>query len=167
MKHPLSLCYIVTVPQGGARGRRHPTSEEWKVALRVRLEDLGWSDGELARRLGVSPEAISYLFAKAVTSTLRPRIEELVGWPRPENMPRPPSQLAVGSRRPAPATTSAPAPPPPPPPQTPSQEPTAAINSGQLAELISYYQALNTENKARLVERAHSLFDGEDPKKGH
>jgi transcriptional regulator with XRE-family HTH domain len=131
------------VPKGGTSGQRHATDEEWKGALKLRLEELGWSNAEFARRLGVTPGAVTHLFKKAVTSTLRPRIEKLVGWPDPA-----PSRLAVGTRRSSdPETTPVPS--------------KGEINSGELAELISLYQSLNSENRVRLIERAHTLRDGE------
>jgi transcriptional regulator with XRE-family HTH domain len=131
------MCYmLVDVPKGGTSGQRHATDEEWKEALKLRLEVLGWSDAELARRLGVTPGAITHLFKKAVTSTLRPRIEKLTGWP---DVPTdPPSRFASGTRRKL-----------------------APADPGQLAELISLYQALNSDNRVRLIERAQALRDGE------
>jgi hypothetical protein len=126
------------VPRGGTSGERYPTDEEWKEALRLRLEELGWSNAELSRRLDVTPAAITHLFKKALTSTLKPQIEKLVGWP---DQPSPPSRVAIGTPR--------------------RSSPSRGINSEQLAELITYFQALNQENRLRLLERAHALWDGE------
>lgn len=130
------------VPKGGTTGQRHATDEEWKEALRLRLDEIGWSQVELARRLGVTPGAITHLFKKAVTSTLRPRIEQLVGWPDAD-APRTPTRLAAGT------------------------EPGSDEISRQLAELIGLFQALSTANRLRLVERAHALWEAQgDARKG-
>lgn len=134
---------LTPVPKGGTSGERYPTDEEWKEALKLRLEELGWKNAELARRLNVTPAAITHLFKKAVSSTLRPEIEKLVGWPD-ANRPSPPSRVAIGTPRPRSLSS-----------------PTRGINSEQLAELISYFQALSQENRLRLLERAHALWDGE------
>jgi hypothetical protein len=128
------------VPKGGTTGERYPTDEEWKEVLKLRLGELGWSNAELARKLNVTPAAITHLFKKAVTSTLKPEIEKLVGWPD-VNAHSSPSRMAIGTRRPS--STS------------------RGINSEQLAELISYFQALSQENRVRLLERAHALWDSE------
>jgi hypothetical protein len=128
------------MPRGGTSGERYPTDEEWKEALKLRLVELRWSNAELARKLDVTPAAITHLFKKAVSSTLKPEIEKLVGWPD-VNAPSLPPRMAIGTRRPS--STG------------------RGINSEQLAELISYFQALSQENRVRLLERAHALWDGE------
>ena len=136
------------VPKGGIGGPRFPTNEEWKEAIKLRLEEIGWSYSELARQLGVTPAAITHLFAKATSSTLRPRIEDLLGWP--EHGPHAPGQFPAGTARTA-ATE----------PTDPKATARNNVASGQLAELISYFQALNPENKVRVIERAHTLWEGE------
>lgn len=140
------------MPRGGAIGERFITDEEWKEAVKLRLEFLQWSNVELARRLGVTPSAITNLFKKSRTSTLKPKIEELIGFPDRSAMPSPPSQFATGSRRPR-----APEP-------EPLPEPLPAANreemaSEQLAELILHFSALDGEGRVRLIERAHTLRD--------
>jgi len=113
----------------------------------LRLKELGWSDSEFARKLGVTAGAVNYLLTKAVSSTLRPKVEKLLGWPE-SGPPGPPTRLAVGSRRSTP----------PAPPASHGREKT---NTEQLAELIDHFQALNQENRVRLIERASALRDGE------
>jgi transcriptional regulator with XRE-family HTH domain len=124
------------VPKGGTIGQRQATDEEFKAWLRLRLDELGWSNVELARRLGVTPGAITHLFKKAVTSTLRPKIEMLLGR---ADADAPVAGLAAGTR--------------------PSSSTSREAHTEQLAELISYFQSLNSENRVRLIERARSLWD--------
>jgi hypothetical protein len=136
------------VPKGGATGQRYPTDDGWKEAVRLRLKELDWSDSEFARKLSVTTGAVNYLLTKAVSSTLRPKVEKLLGWPE-SRPPGPPTRLAVGSRRSAPSA---------PPAASQGREKT---NTEQLAELIDHFQALNHENRVRLIERASALRDGE------
>ena len=116
----------------------------------MRLKELRWSDSEFARRLGVTTGAVNYLLTKAVSSTLRHKADTLLGWPQ-SGPPGPPARLAVGSRRSAPSAPTPPAP-------SHGREKT---NTEQLAELIDHFQALNHENRVRLIERASALRDGE------
>lgn len=120
----------------------------------MRLKELGWNDSEFARRLKVTTGAVNYLLTKSVSSTLRPKVETLLGWPR-SPPPGPAPRLAVGSRRSTPA---------PPAPVAAALAPAHGrekTNTEQLAELIDHFQALNHENKVRLIERASALRDGE------
>jgi hypothetical protein len=114
----------------------------------LRLKELDWSDSEFARKLGVTTGAVNYLLTKAVSSTLRPKVARLLGWPE-SGPPGPPTRLAVGSRRSAPSA----------PPAPHGREKT---KTEQLAELIDHFQALNHENRVRLIERASALRDGEN-----
>lgn len=74
----------IVQPLQPKEGAAWPTPKRWKDAVKLRLEELGWNQSDLAREVTkyveTTPAAISYLFAKAKQSSLVPYIEKVIGW---------------------------------------------------------------------------------------
>lgn len=72
---------VILKPKEGAAS---PTPPHWKTAVKLRLEEMGWSQSDLSRELAkvveTTPQAISYTLSKAKQSSLRPFIDDLL-WP--------------------------------------------------------------------------------------
>lgn len=77
-------------------GQRRPkgpfktATVEWKIRVRERLKELGWTRARLAEESGATPEAITQLLEPEVrpprkTSSTRymPAIHKALGWPPP------------------------------------------------------------------------------------
>lgn len=64
---------------GPGEGVSHPTPDEWKAAVKKTLDELGWSQAELAERIGATAAALSHVLTKAKHSTLRVPIDEIIG----------------------------------------------------------------------------------------
>jgi len=70
-------------------GPGEPTTDEWKQALKFRLEDeLDWSHEDLANRVGLSRAAISHILKKGIYSAYVHKINAAVGWKTDEDWKR-------------------------------------------------------------------------------
>lgn len=67
----------------GAKSVPYAIDTAWKHAVRVRLAEMDWSASDLARKVGTTPQAISYVLGRAATSSLIPAIHDALGWDRP------------------------------------------------------------------------------------
>ena len=66
------------------KGPAIPTSKEWKDRVRARIDELGISQNELARRAKIRQSSLSAaLAADSVQTTVMPEIHKALGWDPP------------------------------------------------------------------------------------
>jgi transcriptional regulator with XRE-family HTH domain len=66
------------------QGPAYPISPEWQERVRARIDELGWSQNELARRAKISKSSLSKSLADgAVQSTCMRELHAVLGWPPP------------------------------------------------------------------------------------
>jgi transcriptional regulator with XRE-family HTH domain len=119
------------------------TPDEWKAALKARLEELGWSYTELAEKIGISRAAVSHIVNSGLASSHVEAIERAVGGLKKK------AEQAWKAAEVAAAKEKL------------AKSPAAPRPAADVAELLSYFQELSPEHKARVVERARTLWEEE------
>jgi transcriptional regulator with XRE-family HTH domain len=80
----------------GPSGPAYPITRQWQEAVRARMEELGWSQYDLAKAVGCTQPAIAWVLRpQAKQTSLVPRIHKALGLTKPE----PPSTEAVAPLR--------------------------------------------------------------------
>ena len=123
------------------------TPDEWKAALKARIEELGWSYTQLAEKVGISRAAISHIINTSLASSHKDAIEEAVGGLGGKKAEQGWKAAEVAAAKEKLATRSA--------------APAAPRSAADVAELLSYFQELSPAHKARVVERARTLWEEE------
>lgn len=119
------------------------TPDEWKAALKARLEELDWSYTDLAEKIGVSRAAVSHIVNTGLASSHVDAIEHAVGGLKKK------AEQAWKAAEVAAAKEKL------------AKPPAAPRPAADVAELLSYFQELSPEHKARVVERARTLWEEE------
>jgi lambda repressor-like predicted transcriptional regulator len=66
------------------KGPAYPISRQWQEDVLARIDELGISQNELARRAKISKASLSEALADgAIQSTVMPEIHRALGWPVP------------------------------------------------------------------------------------
>lgn len=77
-----SRCYVFGVPRKtpGPSGAAYPITRQWQEAIRARLEEMGWSQQDLANAVGCTQPAIAWVLRpQAKQSSLVPKIHKALG----------------------------------------------------------------------------------------
>jgi transcriptional regulator with XRE-family HTH domain len=118
------------------------TPDEWKAALKARLEELDWSYTDLAEKIGISRAAVSHIVNTGLASSHVEAIERAVGGlNKKTEQAWKAAEVAAAKEKLA--------------------KPAAPRPAADVAELLSYFQELSPEHKARVVERARTLWEEE------
>ena len=64
-------------------GPAYPVTAAWRRLVLRRLEELGWSQAELARRIGCAAPTITNVMRDSSQSRLVPAIHKALGWDAP------------------------------------------------------------------------------------
>jgi transcriptional regulator with XRE-family HTH domain len=126
-------------------GPYQATPDEWKVALKAKLDELGWTYTQLAEKVGISRAAISHIVNSSLASSHVEAIEKAVGGLNTRKAEQAWKAAEVAAAKEKLATRS----------------PAAPRPAAEVAELISYFQELSPEHKARVIERARTLWEEE------
>ncbi len=119
------------------------TPDEWKAALKARLEELGWSYTDLAEKIGISRAAVSHIVNSGMASSHVEAIERAVGGlNKKAEQAWKAAEVAAAKEKLA-------------------KSPAAPRPAADVAELLSYFQELSPEHRARVVERARTLWEEE------
>ena len=119
------------------------TPDEWKAALKARLEELGWSYTDLAEKVGISRAAVSHIVNSGLASSHVEAIERAVGGlNKKAEQAWKAAEVAAAKEKLA-------------------KSPAAPRPAADVAELLSYFQELSPEHKARIIERARTLWEEE------
>ena len=122
------------------------TPDEWKAALKARLEELDWSYTDLAEKIGVSRASVSHIMNTGLASSHVEAIERAVGGLKKKaEQAWKAAEVAAAKEKLA----------------TRSAAPVAPRSVADVAELLSYFQELSPEHRVRVIERARTLWEEE------
>lgn len=74
------------------RGSAYPVKTQWQAEVMKRLQEMGWTKKDLARKIGCAPSTMTETLtsADARHSTLVPAIHAAIGWDPPPDPQSPP-----------------------------------------------------------------------------